>query len=130
MKRSTALDISAILAFDIGPEDRTIRVQFCDGKGKCGTATISIAALRSLVQAVPGLESAALPAAQDAPVRAKPVDHWKLERAADPNFVILTVEPCGRGETSFAIREEAVEAMADLLSEYRVEAFPDGLQFH
>lgn len=130
MKNRATVDISAILAFDAGSEDRTIRIQFCDGRGKCGTATISVAALRMLVQAVPAPERKAVAFIEDGPARARPVDHWRLERGSDSGLVILTVGPCGLGETSFAIREETVVAMADFLSEYRVEAFPDGLRFH
>jgi len=121
--------ISALTTYEVAPDGTSVMLNLLDGDGKPASLILPFAAVQVLARNMPAIALHALrqAAGNDSLRLVHEVSDWKIERAADPNYAILSFATPDLFEVSFAVREDALAQMAELLSDYHIEAFPEGL---
>jgi len=126
------LQVESLTTYEVAPDGSSVKLNLTDSEGKPGSVIVPLEPLRVLATSMQKIVRDALArAAGDGDLRlVHSVEQWKLERASDPDYAILTLSTPDRLELSFAIKDVALARMAELMNDFHIEAFPEGLQFH
>src|SRR5262245_37400112 len=132
MDESGWLQVKSLTTFEVAPDGSMVKLNLLDAEGRPVSLLVPFALVRVLAMSMPKIAQQALRQAVgggDDRVRlVHEVADWKIERAENPEYAILTFAAPDLFEVSFAIRDSALTQMAELMSEFHIEAFPEGLQ--
>jgi len=127
------IEVTALTNYEVAPDGSSVKLNVLDAGGRDASFIVPLGTLRALALSLPGIVLQAARCASgggDTLRLVHDVAHWKIERATDPEYAILTLMTPDRFELSFSIKDATLAQMAELMSEFHIEAFPDGLQFH
>ena len=125
-------EISSLTTYEVAPDGTSVKLNLLDGDGKPASLIVPFALVQVLARNMPTIALHALrqAAGNDTLRLVHEVSDCKIERAADPDYAILSFTTPDLPEMAFAVRDDALARMAELLSDYHIEAFPDGLHLH
>ena len=133
MEDPSWLQVESLTNYEVAPDGSSVKLNVLDADGRPASLIVPFEPLRALAMSMPKIVLHALRCATgdaDALRLVHGVANWKIERATDPNYAILTFSTADQFELSFAIRDQTLAQMAELMNEFHIEAFPEGLQFH
>src|SRR5262245_50299973 len=114
MKISAAMDdpnwmeVESLTTYEVAPDGSSVKLNVVDADGKPGSVIFPLEPLRVLATSMQKIVGDALrrAAGGDEGMRlVHAVDNWKIERAGDPDYAILTLATPDRLELSFAIKD-------------------------
>ena len=123
-------EISSLTTYEVAPDGTSVKLNVLDGDGKPASLIIPFALVQVLARNMPAIALHALrqAAGNDSLRLVHEVSNWKIERATDPNYAILSFATPDLPEIAFAVRDDALAQIAELLGDYHIEAFPGGLR--
>ena len=126
------VQVESLTTYEVAPDGSSVKLNLLDERGEPTSLIVPFEMLRILTMSMPKIAQDALRRAtgREGMRLVHGIQKWKLERAEDPQYVILTVATPDHMELSFALKDEALAEMAGLMSDFHVEAFPEGLKFH
>lgn len=127
------IDVASLTNYEVAPDGSSVKLNVLDAEGKDASVIVPMDALTTLALSMPKIVFHAMRYASGGaggPRLTHDVAHWKIERSADPSQAILTLMTPDQFEISFAVNDGTLAQMAELLDEFRVEAFPKDLQLH
>jgi hypothetical protein len=132
MNDSSWTQVSCLTTFEVAADGSMVKLNLLDADGKPASLIVPFALVRVLALSMPKIVRQALchASGSDSLRLVHEVSDWKIERAENPEYAILTFAAPDLFEVSFAIRDRTLAQMAELMSEFHIEAFPEGLHFH
>ena len=127
------MQVESLTTYEVAPDGSRVKLNLLDAEGKPASLIVPLEALRVLALSMPKIVFHAVRQAtggDDALRLVHGVENWKIERAVDPDYAILTFATPDKFEVSFAVRDATLAQMAELMGEFHIEAFPEGLRFH
>jgi hypothetical protein len=115
----------------ISADGSGVRLNLIDAEGRETSVSIALDKLQALALTIPGILAEARAAAHGNPA-AQPVHAvkaWTVEDGTQGR-VILTFMTADHLQVAYAVHEDQVHKMADLIVEHEIEAYPEGLCFH
>src|SRR5262245_37342939 len=129
MNEPSPLQVASLVTYEVAADGTSVKLNLLDGDGKPASLIVPFAVVQALARNMPSIALHALrqAAGNDSLRLVHEVSDWKIERGADPDYAILSFATPDLFEVSFAVRDDALAQMAELLSDYHIEAFPEGL---
>src|SRR5262245_58431139 len=86
------LHIESLTTYEVAPDGSSVKLNLLDGDGKPASLIVPMEPLRVLASSMQKIvRDALLRASGDEHLRmVQPVQNWKVERGADPEYAILT----------------------------------------
>lgn len=130
MKR--ILKVAGLTKVWVAEDGSECRLEMKTQEGDDGIVDLPFDSLSSLMMTLPAVASSALRRRfRDPGMRvAFPLDSWRVERASDGTKVMLTLSTTDGFEVTFSCSEDCLLKMAELITDYEVEAEPGGLWVH
>jgi hypothetical protein len=126
------IDVNALLDYEVAGDGSHVRLKLANAQSDLVDVTLPIECLKQLVLSMPVILEQALRAlCQDPALRlVHTVKLWTIERASDPNDLILSFKTPDHFSISFCVDQADVLRMADSFVDHEVEAYPLGLRVH
>ena len=127
------IEVGSLTTYEVAPDGFSVKLNVRDADGRDASLIVPLEHLRALALSMPKIvfDATRFASGGDDSLRlTHSVEHWKIERSTDAAHAILTLMTPDRFEISFAIKEQTIAQMAELMAEFRLEAFPEGLHFH
>jgi len=126
-----SLEIGALTTYEIANDGAGARLNFIDANGREQSVYVPIEYLKQLALSMPKIMSEALRAQfQDPTLRlVHTVENWRVERSSDGKAILTFTTP-DHFAISFGIKDEDLDRLSDLLGDYELEAYPQGLHFN
>lgn len=109
-----------LTTWSVSPDGRRARLGFADGDGDLCRVELPVEAVNGLLMTLPLVLQAAMRRRGDASARiVQPLGTWRLEEAAEPGTLILTLRTPDGFSVAFALAPGELAAMADAVQDHR-----------
>ena len=124
------MEISSLTTYEVAPDGTSVKLNLLDRDGKPASLIVPFTLVQVLARNIPMIALHALrqAAGNDRLRVIHEVSDLKIERGTDPDYAILSFATPDLPEIAFAVRDDALARLAELLSDYHIEAFPEGLR--
>lgn len=109
-----------LTTWSVSPDGTRARLGFADGDGDPCRVELPVEAVSGLLMTLPAVLQAALHRRGDTSARiVQPLGTWRLEEAAEPDMLILTLQTSDGFSVAFALAPGELAAMADAVQDHR-----------
>ncbi len=132
VEAASEIEVIGLTNYEVAPDGSGVRMNVIDAMGNPASVIVPIDCLRALALTMPRMVSDAVSGGRGDPdVRiVHSVNSWYLERAADGNTVLLTIETGDPLRISFALSDADLAALGDAVSSHEAEAFSPRVRGH
>ena len=126
------VEIGTLTTYEIANDGAGARLNFVDANGQAQSVYVPIDNLKLLTLSMPKIMVEALRAQfRDPTLRlVHTVENWRVERASDGKTSILTFTTPDHFSISFGVSDEDLYQLSEVVGDYELDAFPQGLHFH
>jgi hypothetical protein len=124
------VEIGTLTTYEIANDGAGARLNFVDANGQAQSVYVPIDNLKLLTLSMLKIMVEALRAQFPTLRLVHSVENWRVERASDGKTNILTFTTPDHFLISFGVSDEDLYQLSEVVGDYELDAFPEGLHFH
>jgi hypothetical protein len=132
MTAQKQVDVNAVLDYEVAADGSHVRLNLANDQGNPVDVALPIECLKQLVLSMPVILEQTLRALYQNPALrlVHTVKLWTIERASDPQALILSFKTPDHFSISFRVDQADILRMADSFIDHEADAYPLGLRVH